>query len=223
MFLRTSDQEVGYLDITQAVVTQRIHDPTTGSGSGMGSGSGDSIQTRPEILQPLRISIVSLESTKYKLGDDVVYEIKVENTGHEQLMIPWDPNLAHMEHEATATEYSYRMASIALWLTDAGKPFETLEPSLLYGTTSTPSSFIKIAPGEWVRVRAKARLSPQSPLPDGARPSERTISVRAVWTTSKARVTRRGDGYHEEVTAEGPVNMSENTGSFELIGPEQSN
>lgn len=103
-----SGQEVGYLDLTTAVVGQRIHQPTTGSGSGMGSGSGDFIGTRPEILQPIRISIVSLGSTKYKVNDEVVYEIKVENTGHEQILIPWDPNLSHIEPEGsrlnTATE-----------------------------------------------------------------------------------------------------------------------
>ena len=99
MFLRASDQEVGYLDITRAVVAQRIHEPTTGSGSGMGIGSS----VRPKI-PPLRISIASLGSSKYKLGDDVFYEIKVGNRGHENLVIPWDPNLAHVEPDAMATE-----------------------------------------------------------------------------------------------------------------------
>ena len=213
----SQDREVGYLDLTTAVVGQRIHEPTTGSGSGMGIGS--SVRTRPKILQPLRISIVSLGSTKYKVDDDVVYEIKVENTGHEQLMIPWDPNLSHMEPEGAATEYSYRIASIALRLSHAGKPFETLASNLLFlfGTTGVPSSFIKIAPGEWVRVRAKARLSPaQSPQPDAIQGSERSVSARVVWTISNAHVSRRADGYHEDVTTEGPENISVNTESFEL-------
>jgi hypothetical protein len=219
-----SGHEVGYLDLTAAVVGQRTHEPTTGSGSGMGSGFGDSIQKRSEILQPLRISVVSLGSAKYKLADDVVYEIKIENIGHERLEIPWDPNLAHVEPGATATEYSYRIASIALWLSDADKPFETLEPNLLYGTTEISSSFVKIAPGEWVRIRAKAPLSPpQSPLPDGTQPTERTILVRAVWTISNAHVSRRADGYHEDVTTEGSANMSVNTKSFEIVSPAQSN
>ena len=146
-----SGEEVGYVDLTTAVVGQRIHEPTTGSGSGMGIGS--SVRALPDILQPLRISIVSLESTKYKVNDDVVYEIKVENTGHEQIMIPWDPNLSHMEPEGAATEYSYRIARIALRLSHAGKRFESLGSNLLFGTTGVPGSFIKIAPGEWVRVR----------------------------------------------------------------------
>jgi hypothetical protein len=219
-----SGQELGYLDLTTAVVGQRIHEPTTGSGSGMGSGAGDSIRTRPEILQPLRISIVFLGSTKYKVDDDVVYEIKLENTGHEQLMIPWDPNLSHIEPEGTATEYSYRIASIALRLSHAGEPFEPLAPNLLFGTTGVPSSFIKIAPGEWVRVRAKARLStPQSPQPDDSQESERSVSARVVWTISNAHVSRNPDGYHEDVTTEGPESISVNAETFELVSPAQSN
>jgi hypothetical protein len=215
-----SGQEVGYVDLTTAVVGQRIHEPTTGSGSGMGIGS--SVRALPDILQPLRISIVSLESTKYKVNDDVVYEIKVENTGHEQIMIPWDPNLSHMEPEGAATEYSYRIASIALRLSHAGKRFESLGSNLLFGTTGVPGSFIKIAPGEWVRVRAKARLS-ASLQPDDTQESECSVSAKVVWTISNAHVSRRADGYHEDVTSEGPETVSVNAESFELVTPGQNN
>ncbi|MGB9245153.1 MAG: hypothetical protein WCC03_17520 [Candidatus Acidiferrales bacterium] len=210
------DREVGYLDLTTAVVGQRIHEPTTGSGSGGGIGS--SVRTRPETLQPLRISIVSLGSTKYKVDDDVVYEIKVENMGHEQIMIPWDPNLSDMEPEGTPTEYSYRIASIALRLSHAGKRFESLGSNLLFGRTGVPGSFMKIAPGEWVRVRAKARLSPpQSPQLDDTQESECSVSARVVWTILNAHVSRRADGYHEDVTTEGPENISVNAENFELV------
>ena len=46
-----------------------------------------------------RFELVSCpwDLTRNKVDDYVVYEIKVENTGHEQLMIPWDPNPSHME------------------------------------------------------------------------------------------------------------------------------
>lgn len=217
-----SGQEVGYLDLTTAVVGQRTHEPTTGSGSGMGIGS--SVRTRPEILQPLRISIVSLGSTKYKVDDDVVYEIKVENTGHEHLMIPWDPKQSHIEPEGTPTEYSYRIASIALRLSHAGKRFESLGSNLLFGRTGVPGSFMKIAPGEWVRVRAKARLSPpQSSQLDDTQESECSVSARVVWTIRNAHVSRRADGYHEDVTTEGPENISVNAENFELVTPGQSN
>jgi hypothetical protein len=80
-------QEIGRLDLTDLHPRDRIRVPHTVGGD---CGGGANFTSNNE----LTITLVSLDKTSYSLGDEVTYEVKVQNSGKAPVEIPWTAHSA---------------------------------------------------------------------------------------------------------------------------------
>jgi hypothetical protein len=104
----------GYLDLTDPVPRQRIHSPTGGGTGGFcGGGGGD-----PTAIPETTVTLESLDEREYSVGEEVTFEVKVENTGGKNIEIPWSPHLGDLEPSDPTRSYTYRVGLLILTLTD---------------------------------------------------------------------------------------------------------
>jgi hypothetical protein len=91
----SDSQELAFLDVTNNVPSPRTHQPRVSSGAGGMVVPVDAAAIRQD--RSLRIVLLPLARNAFQPGEDVIYEIKIENTGKQARIIPWDPNIADVE------------------------------------------------------------------------------------------------------------------------------
>lgn len=156
-------QEVGSLDLTKIAVRDDLRrpkatSPVTGgySGTEQDSPCRDSTQE----VGSLRTSLVSLDSTHYRIGDKPRFEVTVENAGSKPVKIPFSPHLADLQPENPAQKFAYSKLLITLWIA-ASKQWSANSGGgvALYGADDHANTMLTLNPGEWMRVIGKGDLS----------------------------------------------------------------
>ena len=143
-------QQIGLLDLTTAIEKDRLREPE-GMG-GVSCGSSDHTDY-PEVA----ISLTSLDRTQYALGEDVRFEVKIQNVGKDPVVLPWAENVADFEPQDPAVQYSYREGTVSLRIGSVEENF--LIFSSFYGSTERPESLKVLRRGEWVTVRGRTQLT----------------------------------------------------------------
>jgi len=165
---------------------------------------------------PLRITLLPLARDAFQPGEDVIYEIKIENTGKQARILPWDPHIVDVEPVGPSQQYDYKQASLSLWFTTENKLTEASQVSLLYGTEGRAGSSLQLEPGQWARIRAKARLTFHDERFFACAPACK-ISAKASISFASATVTVGNGAYYEQIKPDGPTNLSVNTARFDLV------
>ena len=147
----TVSQETGWLDLTDLHPRERIRAPHGGSGEcGGGAGFEPSLETS--------ITLVYLDKTSYSMGEEVTYEVKIENTGKEPIEIPWTPHLGDLEPADSSQSYTYLAAAISLDFTEPSSNRRFSNYSFSYGSSNLAGTTRKLLPGQWIFVRARQKL-----------------------------------------------------------------
>jgi hypothetical protein len=144
-------QEIGWLDLTDLHPRDRIRAPHSGS-SECGGGAGFTPNNE------ITIALVSLDKAWYSLGEEVTYEVKVQNSGKEPIEIPWTPHSGDLEPTETSKSYTFLHTAVSLSFTDpdSNRSFSVYANS--YGSSELPGSTRKLLPGEWIFVRARQKI-----------------------------------------------------------------
>jgi hypothetical protein len=142
-------QEIGWLDLTDTHPRDRIHAPL-GAGGECGSGIASNIE--------VNITLVRLDKASYSFGEEVTYEVKIQNSGKEPIEIPWSPHLGDLEPADSSRSYTFLDAGFSLEFTepDSNRTFSIYGNS--YGSLEVPGSTRKLLPGEWIFVRVRQRV-----------------------------------------------------------------
>jgi hypothetical protein len=92
------------------------------------------------------------------MGEDVTFEVKIQNSGKEKIEIPWTPHLGDLEPADSSRPYTYLHATVVLKFTDpiADRSFGVYADS--YGSTDVPGSTRELPPGQSILVRARRKL-----------------------------------------------------------------
>jgi len=168
LFLSTAvvAQEVGYLDLTDVRPRTTLRYPPApppackdgvcvSGGFGGGSvacGAGDWRDPRA-----LETTLTWLDRIDYQIGSNIEFEIKVENTGSEAMMIPWTPHLADLQPTDESQPFQYLELDVSLDIkTESGGLSSPL--AYLYGSKETDRTIIELTPGAWVRIKGSAAL-----------------------------------------------------------------
>jgi hypothetical protein len=105
------------------------------------------------------VTVVSLDKTRYRIGEEVTFEIKVMNSGKETIVVPWTPHLGDLEPADTHSSYKYRVGVVLLLFRDPeGIEFPIWET--LYGSLNVAGTLRVLSPGEWFTVRGRKKLEP---------------------------------------------------------------
>lgn len=175
-------QEVGYLDLVDIKPRSDLRSPplpppvcdADGTCSASGNAIGISISCGAEALREpraLKTTLVSLDRFAYAPDDAAEMEIRVENVGRVEMSIPWSPHLADLQPADEKQGFHYFSFAVILELTnrtDKGHK-EIIEAVKLYGAAEKPATLMVLKPGEWFRLRLRAKLSvPSERLKEGS-------------------------------------------------------
>ena len=144
-------QEAGYKDLVD-IELSTAKAPVGGGGGSCGGSSHE-----PPPTTSLDVALLSLDKSRYVMGDDVESVLKLTNTGNGPLFFPWDPHTADFEEKALDSDYHYVGISMLLELSD-GRAKELMTGWNLFGSPDVAGSLLELQPGNWVQVRAKSKL-----------------------------------------------------------------
>jgi hypothetical protein len=145
-------QEMGYMDLTDNIFRERSRQTRT-----FGGGCSGSPHTTQASQSEVTASVVSLDKTRYRIGDEATFEIKVMNSGKENIIVPWTPHLGDLEPADPRSSYKYRVGVVLLEFRDPeGLEFSISET--LYGSSNVPGSLRELSPGQWFTVKGRKRL-----------------------------------------------------------------
>ena len=144
-------QEIGWLDLTDLHPRERIRSPHSRSGE---CGGGASFDNSPQV----DITLMYLDKASYSLGEEVTYEVKIQNTGKEPIEIPWTAHLGDLEPTDATEPYTYLDATVTLDFAtpDSSHSFSIYAYS--YGAENIAGTTRKLLPGESAFVRARQQL-----------------------------------------------------------------
>lgn len=147
-------QEIGYTDLTDNIFRERSRQTRT-----MGGGCSGDPHTAPDARSQVTVTVISLDKTRYRIGEEVTFEIKVMNSGKETIVVPWTPHLGDLEPADTRSSYKYRVGVVLLLFRDPeGVQFPISES--LYGSLNVAGTLRELSAGEWFIVRGRKRLEP---------------------------------------------------------------
>lgn len=116
----------------------------------------------PAPKMPLRMTfLIGPEFRAYKLGEEIVHEILVENVGREPYVIPWVglTDLQQVRPEPCGAPPGFKWFILALRADHEGAAPDVVWAIPIIGSDLMPGSLKELKPGERVRIRAKGRLS----------------------------------------------------------------
>jgi hypothetical protein len=141
-------QEAGYLDLTDPAPRARIRSPNGGTGCGFSDGT----------IGELTLTVASTDKRAYSIGEDVTFEIKIENTGGSSIELPWTPSLANVEPSDPTLSYTYLNAEVDLILSETDSHPSHYLFSRFYGSTDLPWTVRELKPKQSVLIRARGKL-----------------------------------------------------------------
>ncbi len=149
-------QEAGYIDLSdndfrEASREVGIH------GGGCGTSPHSAQESQPEVTA----SIVSLDKTRYRIGEEATFEVKVLNTGNETIVVPWTPHSGDLVPTRPHSSYKLSMGTISLVFEDP-EGFKFLIPEYLFGLPNVPGSLRELSPGQWFIVKGRKSITAYS-------------------------------------------------------------
>ena len=160
-FHTCSAQEVASLDLTKVESRAGLRRPKATSQE-IGGYSGAQYNTpcldSTHNTGTLHTSLVSLDRTSYRIGEEPTLEVTLQNSGSVPVRIPFSPNLADLQPKNPGRKFGYYELQITLWIA-AGERWSTNMggTAILYGADDHANTMLTLKPGEWARVVAKAR------------------------------------------------------------------
>lgn len=150
-------QEVGSLDLTKIAQRSDLRLPKATSPPASGDiGAGQSShcpRSEPKVGE-LRTSLRWLDRTSYRLGDEPMFEVQVENAGSTTIRIPFYPHLADLQPDDPAKNFPYSDLRITLWIAAEDGEWSTNAGGTiyLYGDDDHAGTMLSLKPGQWVRI-----------------------------------------------------------------------
>jgi hypothetical protein len=156
----------------------------------------------------LKISI----NTGFVRGEVFEYEVQIRNISDGPVEVPWDLSPADIEPADPRTPYQYQTAGIYLNAKlGNNRPVSLDGPILLFGTPSIASTMVKLRPGEWVRIKAKARAVPANPNdawpPSGltSKTVDGSVTAQLILAATYFSRATNGNSHEESHIAKGPI------------------
>jgi hypothetical protein len=177
---RQEKPEDDFLDLTKHAPPAReaaAEEQTAGGSVEVVGGSG---VRRAEL--PIKITLLSLDSESYTLGDKGFFDIALENTGKEPVLIPWspDPRIGAPSQGAVVPGNLHAVISLLAGQTAAAAG-ERADAFGLYGSEFVHGSLKRLEPGRRVRIRVPFTwqfFDEEAPARLLKRPTQR-LTVRA--------------------------------------------
>jgi hypothetical protein len=114
------------------------------------------------VARQVTVTLQSLDKTVYRLGQEITWEIGIQNTGKETILVPWTPDLADLEPTDPKAPYKYMVGVVILIFKDSEDRILTLYESL-YGSPNVPGTVHELSPGQSFTVRGRTTIKERWP------------------------------------------------------------
>jgi len=133
---------------------------------GCGSGGGVFVSDGPPPATPqltLTLDVERLNQDRYNLGDEIVAELRLTNTGDRPIVLPWNPDDAIVYGKDCRDLHKPKPAgtlvgSIVVSFIDAAGHPQVQAGHELFGLLGTPSTYQKLLPQESARIRVGGKV-----------------------------------------------------------------
>jgi uncharacterized repeat protein (TIGR01451 family) len=149
-------QEVGYIDLSDNIFRDDSRQTRT-----RGGGCGTSPHSAQDSQLDVTTTIMSLDKTRYRIGEEATFEIKVMNTGNKTILVPWTPHSGDLVPVNPHSSYKLSMGTISLVFEDP-EGFNFLVAEYLFGLPNVPGSLRELPPGQWFIVKGRKSITPSS-------------------------------------------------------------
>jgi hypothetical protein len=105
-------QDAGYIDLTDNIFRESTRRVRTGGG-----GCGGTSHSQKSDFE-VTATVVSLDKSRYRLGEEATFEIKILNSGKRTIVVPWTPHLGDLEPVDSQIPYNYRVGTQELLFSD---------------------------------------------------------------------------------------------------------
>ncbi len=157
-------QRVAILDFSATASKPRKHPPKPFPPDKILGGRGGGITSGKLIA-----SLVAMDKTEYRLGDEFSYTLELRTAGAETVKVPTVFNVADLEPDDPNVNFKYE--AMEIWLRFSEETDEKYlgvpvlrflgSPLLrLYGSDEMPWTQVELKPGMFIEVRGKAKLKP---------------------------------------------------------------
>ena len=147
-------QEIGYIDLTDPPFRDNLRHPVRTQGGGCAGGDS--------VTRQVTVTLQSLDKTVYRSGEEITFEIVVQNTGKETILAPWTPDLADLEPTDPKATFNYLIGVVILVFKDSKDRILTAAESL-YGSPNVPGTVRELPHGESFTVRGRTTIKFVSP------------------------------------------------------------
>ena len=116
----------------------------------------------PDVRNPhaLGVYLLSITPTDVNPAEPFETEFKVVNTWRALIQVPVSPHLSYLQPTNESVAFTYLSMALLVRVEDLPS---TAAPAVgfleLYGAPEDAGTVISLMPGEWIRVRARVRLT----------------------------------------------------------------
>lgn len=107
---------------------------------------------------PVTITILKSDKRYYHFGDEIMFDVMLENITHGILTIPWSGDRYRAKPDDDHDPPGYVYAFLSLWIKDDSFGEHLVSGHGIYGSQLTARSLKKLLPGQRVRIRAPSLL-----------------------------------------------------------------
>ncbi len=153
MFLcPASSQQIRFIDLRSRSAREMAHSPRERSGF---DWSG------PKPSQGLVLTLVSLDSDRYYVGDTIHAIVRVTNGGDKPVLLPGTTNQADVEPQDVSQGYKFWKLVVSMSLGQPGvlRAFAKLDGAL-YGSEVSHTMMV-LRPGESIEIESVAKIEGQ--------------------------------------------------------------
>jgi hypothetical protein len=131
------------------------HAPASDAANPPTSGSGGGSSHRNPTPDPIRLTLLTLERTRYAWGDSIVYEVLVENIGRRPVTLPWSPDLIAADSVRPGRADDNRSGAVSLEVRRDGRPLPNARIAFqtLFGARTQPRTVQTLAPRQTALIR----------------------------------------------------------------------
>jgi hypothetical protein len=204
-------QEKAFLDLTNIPPKASSIEPV--SHTAYSSGGGPVIiDGYPTPRKPSLMIEVQISGTKeYRIGQPIMYELRIINESTEASTVPWSVSAADVEEAESKTAFTYDYVVLTLrFRGEDGGTARMSDNVVLFGSGNKPATQLILKPGEWARIRAKAALRSEG-NPRKPKLSPGSYAVSAEISSWQTKMLKKEDGWHEESGDAGPIIKSANS------------
>ena len=155
-------QEVRFIDLTLPVEQRDVRRPPATADQSRAHGGTEEMHSgcapKSQTVGALETTLLSIDRTKYQVGEIPIFEVQIKNVGDGLLELPVATNLVDVQPDDPSQKFAYYVLQLEFWIGGRKWSSNTGGAVAFYGNKEHTGTTLPLHPGEWLRIRAKGKI-----------------------------------------------------------------